>query len=184
MLTNSCARHRILIISLAIAAAGSQSGFFLPTAGTVVLASIEPNPRQMTVHLYFATTDQAFLTAEERVLPQENDPGNLATAIIEALIEGPQQDLMRTLPKGKVLKSVYVAEEGIAYVDLSDAIREQHPGGCRMELLSIYSIVNSLILNIDQIKAVTILIGGREAQTLAGHIDLRFPFSTNMLIIR
>lgn len=91
---------------------------------------------------------------------------------------------MRTLPKETVLKSVYVTEEGTAYIDFSDAIREHHPGGVRMEMISIYSIVNSLILNIDQIKAVKLLIGGRETKTLAGHIDSRFPFSANMLIIR
>jgi hypothetical protein len=61
---------------------------------------------------------------------------------------------------------------------------ENHPGGIKLELITIYSIVNSLILNIPAIDAVKILIGGREALTLAGHVDLRFPFKANMLLIR
>jgi len=39
-------------------------------------------------------------------------------------------------------------------------------------------------LNIPEIHAVKILIGGRESMTLAGHIDLRFPLKANMLLIR
>jgi len=41
-----------------------------------------------------------------------------------------------------------------------------------------------LILNIPEIDAVKILIDGRDAMTLAGHIDLRFPFKANMLLVR
>ncbi|MFH0730138.1 MAG: GerMN domain-containing protein [Pseudomonadota bacterium] len=175
-------RRRFPSIVLVFVALWSLSGVF--PASPPLFASTDPQPLQMTAHLYFATTDHTFLTAEERILPRENDPAEVGKSIVEALIEGPKRDLMRTLPKETVLKSVYVTEEGTAYVDFSDAIRKHHPGGVRMETVSIYSIVNSLILNIDRIKAVKLLIGGREAQTLAGHIDSRFPFSANMLIIR
>lgn len=175
-------RHRFLTLGLVFAVVGSLSGFF--PEGLPLYASITSQPRQMPVHLYFAGTDHAFLTAEERVLSRENDPADFGKAVIDALIEGPQKDLMRTLPKETQVKSVYITEEGTAYVDFSVALRDHHPGGCHMEMLSIYSIVNSLILNVEQIKAVKLLIGGRETQTLAGHIDARFPFSANMLIIR
>ena len=53
-----------------------------------------------------------------------------------------------------------------------------------MERLSIYSIVNSLILNVSEIQMVKILINGKDALTLAGHIDLRFPLKADMLLIR
>lgn len=182
MLKTERERRRFLTIGMACGLIWGLSGFF--PAGAPFAAASDLKPLNMMVHLYFAATDQAFLTAEERVLPQEDDPAEAGKAVIGALIEGPQRDLMRTLPKETLLKSVYITEEGIAYVDFSDTIRDHHPGGCRMELLSIYSIVNSLILNIDQIKAVKLLIGGRETQTLAGHIDTRFPFSANMLMIR
>ena len=54
----------------------------------------------------------------------------------------------------------------------------------QIELLTIYSIVNSLILNVPNIKAVKILINGNEAKTLAGHIDLQTAIKANMLLIR
>ena len=40
------------------------------------------------------------------------------------------------------------------------------------------------ILNIPEIKWVKLLIGGKEVQTLAGHIDLEFPLEADMLLIR
>ena len=69
-------------------------------------------------------------------------------------------------------------------MDLSAAVRENHPGGVDTELLTVYSIVNSLVLNIPEIRAVKILINGNESMTLAGHIDLQKPVSANMLLIR
>jgi hypothetical protein len=174
--------RRFRRIGLISAVLCGLSGFL--SAGVPLFASMDSQPLQMTAHLYFATPDLAFLTAEERVLPPENDPAEFGKAVIEALIEGPKLDLMRTLPKETVIESVYVTEEGTAYVDFSDTLQKYHPGGCRMELLSIYSVVNSLILNVDPIKAVKFLIGGREVPALAGHVDSRFPFSANMLIIR
>jgi hypothetical protein len=45
-------------------------------------------------------------------------------------------------------------------------------------------MVNTLALNIPEIEAVKILIEGREAKTLAGHIDIRRPFRANMLMIK
>mgnify|MGYP003565306139 CR=1 FL=1 len=104
--------------------------------------------------------------------------------IINALIDGPQEGLMRTIPSGTILRALYVTQDGTAYVDISDAIKDAHPGGIKSELFTIYSIVNTIILNIPGIDAVKILIEGRESMTLAGHIDLRFPFKAVMLFIR
>ncbi len=136
------------------------------------------------VHLYFADKGNSFLIAEERAIPQSPDPAEFGKAIIEALIKGPLEGLMRTIPVNTTLSAFYVTQDGIAYIDLTEEVQEQHPGGIKTELITIYSIVNSLTLNIPEIDAVKILIGGHEPMTLAGHIDLRFPFKANMLLIR
>jgi hypothetical protein len=91
---------------------------------------------------------------------------------------------MRTLPPDTTFRALYILDDGTAYVDLSDAVGATHPGGIQMERLSIYSIVNSLILNVSEIQAVKILKNGREALTLAGHMDLRFPLKADLLLIR
>jgi hypothetical protein len=136
------------------------------------------------VHLYFSDKENSYLIAEEWKLSHSNNPAEFGRAIIEALIQGPREGLMPTVPAGTAVRALYVTPDKVAYVDMTAMLRDAHPGGVQSELMTIYSIVNSLILNISQIDAVSILIDGREAMTLAGHIDLRFPFRANMLLIR
>ena len=140
--------------------------------------------KKTNVHLYFADRDNYFLTSEQRVLTYHENTVAYARVIVEALIRGPQQGLVRTVASGTKLRAVYIAEGGICFVDLSRNAGKDHPGGCNSEILTIYSVVNSLILNIPEIKRVKILIEGEETLTLAGHIDLKRPLEANMLIIR
>ena len=136
------------------------------------------------VHLYFSDKDSQFLIAENRVLKTPQEPEFFARSILEALIKGPQKGLARTLPAATAIRAIFVTQDGICFVDLTSAVADSHPGGIQSELLTIYSIVNSLVLNVPQIKAVKILINGTEAKTLAGHIDLQIPIKANMLLIR
>jgi spore germination protein GerM len=136
------------------------------------------------VQLYFSDKENSFLIAEERKLSHGPNPTQFGQTIIAALIQGPTEGLMRTIPAGTKLLALFVAPDGTAYVDLTATLKDAHPGGIQSEQMTIFSIVNSLILNIPEINAVKILIDGRESMTLAGHIDLRFPFKANMLLIR
>jgi hypothetical protein len=135
-------------------------------------------------HLYFSDADNRFLTAEYRTLVLSDTVAQRAKDIMKALIEGPIGPLSPTMPAGTKVLALYVTQDGMAYVDFNRAITENHPGGTFSELLTIFSIVNTLVLNIPEIEAVKILIEGREADTLAGHIDLRRPFRPNMLMIK
>jgi spore germination protein GerM len=140
--------------------------------------------QKAAVDLYFADWNYSFLKSEQRVMLQSPDTVGFARAIIEALIKGPQKGLLPTLPNGTALNALYITPDNVCYVDLSEAVRTNHPGGSNSELLTIYSVVNSLILNIPQIERVKILIDGNETSTLAGHIDLQYPVKAYMLIVR
>ena len=150
----------------------------------VVQDSGAEQTRKIAVHLYFSDRENGFLKSEERVLVHPNDPASLGRNIIEALIRGPQVGLAETIPAGTSLKALYLTQSGTAYIDMSPEIREAHPGGIESELITIYSMVNSLVLNISEINSVKILIDGSESLTLAGHVDLGSPFKANMLLIR
>jgi spore germination protein GerM len=140
--------------------------------------------KKSIVHLYFSDKDNSFLKAETRDFFYTDNSDEFGKNIVQALIEGPRTGLMRTIPANTTLKAFYITRDGTVYVDLSEAIRDGHPGGVKSELFTIYSIVNSLTLNIPEIDAVKILVGGKETMTLSGHIDARFPFKPNMLLIR
>jgi len=186
-------KRNILYAGLAAITAGAVYLFFFilpeksPTSdqldrGARVTAA--KHSEKSAVHLYFAGKDNSFLIAEKRVLFPSDDPAEFGNLIIDALIKGPRGGLMRTIPVGSAVRAFFITKDGTAYVDFTDAVEEKHPGGSKSELITIYSIVNSLVLNVPEITAVKILIGGREAKTLAGHIDLRFPFKADMLLVR
>jgi hypothetical protein len=139
---------------------------------------------KIAAHLYFADRNNSFLNSELRVMHQPDNPVQFGRAIVEALIKGPQKGFIRTIPVGTELNAIYIDPGKVCYIDLSETVKKKHPGGTNSELLTIYSVVNSLILNVSEIKRVKILINGSEAPTLAGHINLQFPFKAHMLLIR
>ncbi len=166
-------RKRIIVFSvLALVAA----------VGACLLFSMFPG--KSVIALYFADTDNAFLKSEKRSISRPSDPAEFGRVIIEFLIEGPEGGLGRTIPGEALLRDFYIEKDGSAYADFTAAIRDKHPGGSSSELLTVYSIVNSLIMNIPEIKRVKILIEGREAVTLVGHMDLRSAFKANSLVVR
>jgi spore germination protein GerM len=185
---------RILFRALGNFLAGCAT---LITAAVITASAAEPDrkdaspsgvltvPAQKSpVHLYFAGRNNSFLRAEQRVILHTDDPLGLAEAIVQALIKGPQRDLLKTIPAGTRLNAIYIIPDGTCYVDLSEAVSKNHPGGSKSELLTIYSLVNSLILNVPAIARVQILIDGNQAPTLAGHVDLELPVKADMLLIR
>jgi len=143
-----------------------------------------PQSIKVATHLYFADRQNFFLKSEQRAMHQTDDPVDFGQAIVEALIKGPQKGLVRTIPAGTKLNAIYIDSDDVCYVDLSATVRNNHPGGSNSEMLTIYSVVNSLILNVSGIKRVKILIDGNETPTLAGHINLQSAFTAYMLLIR
>jgi spore germination protein GerM len=136
------------------------------------------------VHLYFADSSGRYLSAEQRVVDQPDDVASAAHQLVAALIQGPLQGGGRTLPQNSSLRNLFITSDGVAYVDFTADALDRHPGGVATELLTIYSIVNSLVLNLEQVREVKFLIGGKEAATLVGHVDLSRPFKADMLWIR
>jgi spore germination protein GerM len=150
----------------------SRSGGFLP------------NLAKVKAHLYFTNQDGQSLKAEERSLVRHDNAVEHARSIVDALIEGPRSELLPTLPAETKVLSLYVTEDGIAFVDFDRIIREKHPGGSLSELFTVFSVVNSISLNVPEVEATKILIEGREVKTLAGHIDIRFPLRPDILMIK
>jgi len=139
---------------------------------------------RIPVHLYFAAANGLYLMSEARAIGPSDDPVKTAEAIMAALIAGPRTGLIRTLPIDTRVRSLFITSDGVCAVDFEKTVRDLHPGGCRNEWLTVFAVVNSLLVNIPSVARVKILIDGNEADTLAGHVDLKAPLPANMLIIR
>ena len=143
-----------------------------------------PKTAKLRFYLYFVDENHQFLRAEERILVQQDSAVENAKSLINALIHGPKSGLVPTLPEEVRLLALHVTEDAVAYVDFDRAVHEKHPGGILTELFTISSVVNTLALNLEEVDQVKILIDGNEAKTLTGHIDIRFPFQPNVLMIK
>jgi spore germination protein GerM len=175
-----------IVIVVAVAAGWllARRSVDLPRTGVTVAGYEGPAVQKRQVYLYFGDSSGQYLSAEQRVVEGSADSTFMARGLVESLIRGPLQGGTRTLPQDSNLRSLFVASEGVAYVDFKADAFDHHPGGIETEMLTIYSIVNTLVLNLEEIRSVKLLIGGQEAATLAGHVDLSRPFRADMLWVR
>lgn len=146
-------------------------------------AAIEGVPR-ITATLFYASADgQALLQHRQEValaeglVPQGRE-------ILTAQLQPAPPPYVSVIPDGTTLRAFYVTERGDAFVDLSLEASTRHPGGSTTELLTVYAIVNAVTANLPTIQRVQILIDGREADTLAGHVDLRRPLQQDLSLVR
>ena len=134
---------------------------------------VQPVPieEMVEVNLYFSDSQAMYLVPEKRKIPQTP---SLARQVVVELIKGPENsDLYPTIPEGTQINEVYIADD-IVYIDLSEEIFKNHPGGSSGELMTVYSVVNTLT-EIPPIRGVQILVEGNETKSLAGHIDISMP---------
>jgi len=131
------------------------------------------------VTLYFAGPDAAGLVAETRWLPVSQTD---AKGRLQALVEGPRHaGLYPTLPAPTNILSVSV-EGDLVVVDFDRELVERHPGGSAGEILTVFSVVNTLT-EIPGIRRVAWRIDGRPVETLVGHLDLSRPVERDPSLI-
>lgn len=136
--------------------------------------------KKIKARLFYVGDSGATLTAVERDVPYGENTSDQARQIIEAQIAPVVEPRVSAIPPGTRLRAVFVTERGEAYVDLSREVSAAHPGGTLNELLTIYTVVDALTVNLPAVTAVQLLVDGREVDTLAGHVDLRRPLVKNL----
>jgi spore germination protein GerM len=139
--------------------------------------------RQINVKLFFQAADRPGLAIEERSVTFSTDLAGQVRAVVDELIRGPKSGLQPTLaPQTRILE-VFVSARGVAYVDLSKEVRSVPTGGSEAELITVYSVVNSLTANFPALKRVQILVEDKPASTLAGHVDLTRALPPDMSLL-
>lgn len=143
----------------------------------------EKNRRQVT--LFFQEQDGDLLAPERRRIFLTASVVDQAKQVVIELIEGPRSALLLpTMPRATRLLGLYLDRHGTAYVDLSQELVAEHPGGTSEELATVFSLVNSLTYNFPEIRQVQILVDGEQRDTLKSHLDLQRSFKQDMSIVR
>ncbi len=141
-------------------------------------------PERKEVLLYFSDSKEEYLVGEKRKILRKNAVQEEAKEAIVELIKGPSGKLIPTLPPRTELLTLQISDTGVARVNFNPALSKDHPGGSSAEMMTVYSIVNSLSFNFPQIKRVQILIDGKPIPTIVGHLSLEQPVSPKPDLIK
>lgn len=144
----------------------------------------EQKKEEKNIILYFSDENEEYLIGERNKITKKDRLEEEAKELVAELIQGPKGKLIPTLPPQTRLLSLHVDEEGLAKVSFSKAFTTDHPGGSSAEIMTVYSIVNSLTTNFPQIKRVQILVEGKEIESIAGHLSLKRPIASKADLIR
>ena len=150
-----------------------------PSEAPVTSAPSTPKETaHITATLFFGTPDGRALVPIRREVPLADTVVEQGRQIVTSqLAELPPAPNVSVIPSGTMLRAFYVTERGDAFVDLSGDVVRGHPGGSLNELLTVYAIVNAVAANLPAARRVQILVDGKEADTLVGHVDLRRPLT-------
>jgi spore germination protein GerM len=136
--------------------------------------------KETTVALFFAADEIVSLQQETREVMESGSVENRIAQVLGELIKGPKTNLVPVIPAGVKLRGVYLANEGVAYVDFTEELRTNLLGGSCDEIFAVYGVVNTVTFNFPRIKGVKILVNGQERETLNGHIALDRPLKQDM----
>jgi spore germination protein GerM len=192
--------RRALIGVAALLAAGAFGWIVMSTLGRLLSTPAAPAPDvaaetpavappataqpaagpRIKATLFFTAPDGQRLVGVQQDVPLAEGLVAQARALVSALLAAtPDEPLATTFPEGTALRGVYLSDQQELFVDLDATVRSKHRGGSTQELLTVYSLVNTILVNLPTVSEVQILINGQEADTLAGHVDLRRPLRKN-----
>ena len=186
-------RSRRLVVAGAIAAAAGVLVWLLfvvlprrygaaatKTVSAAPVAAPAPPGRKIRARLFYVAEDGQHLDGVEREIAYGEGTTAQAREIVEAQLAAVPDPLVSAIPPATTLRALFITDRGDAYVDLSKDVSTSHPGGTTTELLTVYTIVDALTVNLPAVHAVQILVDGKEVDTLAGHVDLRRPLAKNV----
>lgn len=134
----------------------------------------DPSLAPVKVRLYRIAAGGTALEPMETEIALSSDVAARARQLIAALAAlEPPSGGERTLPPDTALLEFYLLADGSGIADFSGELAFAMPSGILSEQLALEAIARTLGENLPQLRRLKIAIAGAEAETLAGHVDLR-----------
>jgi hypothetical protein len=183
-----------VVLAVVLIAAGIGGYLWLRTAGAPQPAPVQRQetgpvaPVEKPNEPFMGTL---YLPAEGRLneavvaVKREPDIQLQARETIAAVLAGDRGGKTAVL-KDLQLRALYLDAAGTVYLDLLPVAAglKEIRASVQEELLAVYALVNTVAQNFPEVRQVRVLVDGREAQTLAGHIDLYRSFAKRMDLVR
>ncbi|MCD4812637.1 GerMN domain-containing protein [bacterium] len=97
--------------------------------------------------------------------------------VVERMLLQPAQNEDGTLwPLQMNLRSIYLRKNGLLILDFEKRVQYNQLVGVLEERDALRSIIVTLVGAFEDVKKVKFLVGGQEADTLAGHMDISRTF--------
>lgn len=159
----------------ATTASGPLSGIFNQGAGRL-------GPNQ--IMLYYTRDGKTLVSTVAAAGTLNQSPADKARTIVESLLAGKDAAGLKVpVPAGARVINLFIKDNQVI-VNLSREMLTNLKGGVDAELLAVYSLVNSLLFNLEGIDAVQLLIDGEKLPTLGGNLDISAPLIANPAITR
>jgi hypothetical protein len=126
------------------------------------------------VKFFYESPQQLVLVSETRNIALPESPAAAIPVVIRELMKEPaNKDMLRLFPADTVVRGAYLLPGGTVIVDLGGTTLTQGWGtGSHHELMSAYSLVQTVTANFADARRVRFIVNGAPAETLAGHLSL------------
>jgi hypothetical protein len=168
-------------VYLWIRAHNPEAARSLNEAGTQSLVQPAFRNEPTTITIYYPANGM-LLASTASVKRQPDTQAQARETLAAALID--QRAVQAAVFRDIKLKAFYLDSQGTAYIDLIPFQRRDISASAWEEFLAISAMVNTVMQNFDEVKQVRFLVDGREAQTLAGHIDLSRTYTKRMDLVK
>ena len=122
--------------------------------------------------LFFAA-EGTRLAREAREIEPCGDDTVCLESVLDELLNGPVGEYEKTLPEGVAVTAVRI-EGNLATVEFNRAFIDELLSGSSAEMLAVYSVVDTVAANFQQIQKVKINVDGNSGVILK-HLDLSDP---------
>ena len=141
----------------------------------------EESVEKEIITLYYANSNADKVAAEKREVEIKKDT-QIERLVFEELQKDPKSEgLYSVIPEGTKLLSAST-KDSICTLDLSKEFVDNHPGGSAGELMTLYSIINT-ITELPGIDKVQFLIEGQKQEVYI-HAVFNEPFKRNDKLIK
>jgi hypothetical protein len=180
----------VIVLAAIVASGGIMLWMRMPSTDTTQKPALQDQQRAhqqflrnepLPITIYYP--QRGMLATVSAVVNRQPDTQSLARAALAALFAD-QRAALEPVLRDIRLRELFIDAAGTAYIDLTPGPQKDVHASAWEEQLAIYSLVNTLLQNFEEIKQVELLLDGREAQTLAGHMDLSRTFTKRMDLVR
>jgi hypothetical protein len=176
-------RHLVIAVVVLFAMALGMSLYVWRIRGTVIQTKASTTNAQPVappaagpteqVTLYVADDQAGMLRPQAARIPLPSGRQERAEELLRALVDiYLAKSSPHVLGTGSEIRGVYLADPGLAVIDLNAAFANGHRSGVLVEELTLASLLATLSANIPAVTRVKILVDGKERDSLAGHVDL------------